>query len=158
MAPAFTKSFVLEILTLKGSIFREEVDSVQFPCTDGQVGILPGRAPLISIIGSGARHAKIIAGQKRTFYIAGGFAQIREQGVTILAEECTPVEELDAEALWDQLQDVKKLPADTDEQYAYREALVAEAQLRFKLAMARTPGGMRRAQAKKLTDEGEQAE
>ena len=120
---------------------------MQFPARDGQVGILPDRAPLIAIIGAGRLSVVPVSGEKRTFFVSDGFVQIRETGTTILAEECTPVENLDAEQLWEDLQKVRKLPADTDQQYAYRNELVTEAQMRFKLAMARTPGGRRRAHA-----------
>ncbi len=150
MSPAFAKSFALEILTPDGSVLREDVSSVQFPARDGQVGILPDRAPLIAIIGAGRLSTVLVSGQKRTFFVSGGFAQVRETGMTILAEECTPVEKLDAEQLWAQLQEVRKLPADTDQQYAYRNELIAEAQMRFKLAMARTPEGLRRAHAEEV--------
>ena len=150
MSPAFGKSFALEILTPDGSICREDVSSVQFPARDGQVGILPDRAPLIAIIGAGRLSAAPVSGEKRTFFVSGGFVQVRETGTAILAEECTPVEKLDAEQLWAQLQEVRKLPADTDEQYAYRSELIAEAQMRFKLAMKRTPGGLRRAHAEEF--------
>ena len=150
MSPAFSKSVTLEILTLTGSVFKEEVSSVQFPAPDGQVGVLPGRAPLIAVIGAGRLSAAPVTGEKRTFFVSGGFAHIREKGMTGLAEECTPVEKLDAEQLWDDLQKVRKLPAETDEQYAYRTELIVEAQMKFKLAMARTPEGLRRSRGEEF--------
>lgn len=77
-----------------------EVYMVVVPGTEGDFGVLPGHAPLVSTIRPGAIQvfpASMNDAPERIF-IDGGFAEVGPQGLTILAESATPVGELDVEA------------------------------------------------------------
>lgn len=73
----------LEILTPQGTVFAREVDMVTLPGQEGEMGILPQHAPLITLIGSG----EIIARrglEEHRFLITGGCAEITQDRVAIL--------------------------------------------------------------------------
>lgn len=90
----------LVIVTPEKTVFDEPVASLRFPLYDGDIGILPGRLPLIGRLGTGELHVKQAEGE-RTFFIDGGFAQVRGGVVTLLTDRAVPVNQLsvtDAEA------------------------------------------------------------
>lgn len=73
----------LEILTPQGTVFAREVDMVTLPGQEGEMGILPQHAPLITLIGSG----EIIARrglEEHRFLITGGCAEVTQERVAIL--------------------------------------------------------------------------
>lgn len=86
----------LEVVTPARAVFKQKVDEVVLPGADGQLGILPDHLPLITALGIGVM---IIKDQDkgRTFFVDGGFAEIRDNIVTVLTEDCQGVDEIDVE-------------------------------------------------------------
>jgi F-type H+-transporting ATPase subunit epsilon len=86
----------LEIVTAEHQIFSGEVDAVIAPGIEGQLGILPHHAPLMTILQSGEL---IIRKDKEDIYMAvtGGFLEVRPDKVIILADACERCEEIDVE-------------------------------------------------------------
>ncbi|MFL2803434.1 MAG: ATP synthase F1 subunit epsilon [Dehalococcoidia bacterium] len=75
----------LEIVTTEEIIFSEEVDIVVAPGSEGQLGILPGHAPLITAIKSGEVLTR--QGSKETVnQVSGGFLEVSGNNVRILAD------------------------------------------------------------------------
>ena len=75
----------LEIVTTEEVIFSEEVDIVVAPGSEGQLGILPGHAPLITSIKSGVvltRHGS----EEKVNNVSGGFLEVSGNNVRILAD------------------------------------------------------------------------
>jgi len=78
----------------------DEVHMVVVPGTEGDFGVLVGHAPFMSTIRPGA--IQVFAEADSTpvrIFIDGGFAEVTETGLTILAEAALPVEELEPEAI-----------------------------------------------------------
>ena len=97
-------------------IMSADVDQVDMPASEGWMGILPNHAPLMTTLAPGVVVAK--DGDKETrIFVRGGFAEISPAGLTILAEEATPTDELDANALAQRIQNAEEDVADakTDE-------------------------------------------
>lgn len=138
------KSFCLEVLTPYGAACRGEVVSVVFPASDGKVGVLPGRGPLVAVIGAGELAVETAEGGQESYYISGGFAHVRDNAMTVLAEECVATDQLDAEQAWDQLEQARRLPAETDQQYALRNQAIDEARTKFSLAQKHRRKTMRK--------------
>ena len=134
MVSSFTKSFRCELLTPTETAYRSDAVSVVFPAVDGSVGVLGGRAPLVAMIGSGRLVVVGPSGSREEFYVAGGFAHVRENRMTILAEECTALKDLDPEKVWDELQSARSAAALTDAEFAAREQAIAAARVKFALA------------------------
>ncbi len=86
-----------EILTLGQRIFTGEVDSVSLPAEGGLMEVLPGHEPLIEALGDGV--VKVRQGDKvDEFAVSGGFAKIRPDKISILAEMAERAESISAEA------------------------------------------------------------
>ena len=89
---------------------------------------------MIAMIGAGTLVAVSTEGEKEVFYISGGFAHVRENEVTILAEECIRQADIDPEQAWEQLQEARMMPTTNDEELAAREQAVLAANAKFTLA------------------------
>lgn len=88
-----------------------EVYMVVVPGTEGDFGVLPGHAPLVSTIRPGAIqvYATSMNDSPERIFIDGGFAEVGANGLTILAESATPVGELDVEGAARQLAEARDL-------------------------------------------------
>src|SRR5262245_35213736 len=77
-------------------VFSEEVDSVQVPGVEGELGILPHHAPLVSLIGVGELRIRK-GGAEEHFAVVGGFLQVRPDKVVVMAETADLASEIDLE-------------------------------------------------------------
>ena len=128
---AIQKTFCFEALTPSGRVCSVDALSVVFPAEDGQVGVLAGRAPLVAMMGVGRMDIETAEGNELHYFIAGGFAHVRENAMTILAEECTPLDALNAEEAWDELQTARKIKPEDEREEAVRRQLVETARVKF---------------------------
>ena len=76
----------------------EKINQAIVPGQDGKVGILTDRAPLLMKLGLGEMRLDLAGGQKRTYYVEGGVAQMKDNKLTILTQEATPAAQIDAAA------------------------------------------------------------
>ena len=86
----------LEIVTPERLAYSDEVDSVQLPGSEGELGVLPHHAPLVSTLGVGELRIRK-AGQEESFAIAGGFLQVRPDKVVVMAELADMASDIDLE-------------------------------------------------------------
>ena len=105
-----------ELVSPERLLVSAEVDQVQVPGANGDFGVLPGHSPFMSTIRPGVVEVHGLEGSNR-FVILGGFADVTPAGLTILAEEAIPVEDLDRADLEKRIQDRREDLADatTDE-------------------------------------------
>lgn len=129
-----SRTFHCNVITPEGSRRSCEARMVMFPGEDGAVGIMADRAPLVAALGSGLLTVVEPDGERNEFYIALGFAHCCENVLTILADECLSVKDIDPEQAWEQIQDARKMPADTDEALEVRDQLLSAARTKFRLA------------------------
>jgi F-type H+-transporting ATPase subunit epsilon len=87
----------LEIVTPERLAYKDDVDEVVCPGTEGELGILPHHAPLLSTLGFGELKIRK-GGQEEYFAIAGGFVQVRPDKVVVIAETADMASEIDLEA------------------------------------------------------------
>nr|AUN35889.1 ATP synthase epsilon chain [uncultured bacterium] len=86
----------LEVATPERQLVREEVSEVQVPGRNGYLGILPGHAALLSMLGTG--FLQYVAGGKRRYLsIQGGFVEVLPDHVRVLANVAERAEEIDVE-------------------------------------------------------------
>ena len=86
----------LEIVTPEKLAFQDEVDSVQLPGSEGELGVLPHHAPLITTLGAG--ELRLRKGSTEEFYaIVGGFLQVLPDEVVVMAETADMASEIDLE-------------------------------------------------------------
>lgn len=67
-------------------VFEGEASAVVAPAWDGQVGILPGHAPMLALLGSGELSVERPGGGGDTFHVAGGVLKVERNTVTLLTE------------------------------------------------------------------------
>ena len=79
-------------------LFNGEVDQVDVPGTEGDFGVLPLHAPFMAAIRTGAITV-FNDGVETKYMIQGGFADVTPDGLTVLAERATLLEDVDAESL-----------------------------------------------------------
>ena len=87
-------SLKLDIVTAERIVYSEEVDEVIAPGTEGQLGILPHHAPLMTILQAGELIVRR-AGHEDTLAISGGFLEVRPDRVIVLADQAERAEEID---------------------------------------------------------------
>lgn len=89
-------SIQLEIVTPEKLAYAETVDSVQLPGIEGELGVLPGHAPLVSMLGVGELRIRK-GGVEESFAIVGGFLQVRPDKIVVMAETADMASEIDLE-------------------------------------------------------------
>jgi F-type H+-transporting ATPase subunit epsilon len=87
---------LLEIVTPERLAFSETVDAVIVPGIEGELGILPHHAPLLSTLGVGELRIRA-RGTEESFAIVGGFVQVRPDKVVVMAETADLASEIDLE-------------------------------------------------------------
>src|SRR5207342_590014 len=87
---------LLEIVTPERLAYSDTVDSVQLPGSEGELGVLPHHAPLVSMLGVGELRIRK-GGAEESFAIAGGFLQVRPDRVVVMAETADLASEIDLE-------------------------------------------------------------
>src|SRR6476620_12700588 len=86
----------LEIVTPERQVYSDTVDSVQLPGSEGELGVLPHHAPLVSTLGVGELRFRK-DGIEESFAIVGGFLQVRPDRVVVLAETADLASDIDLE-------------------------------------------------------------
>lgn len=130
----------LEIVTAEGTVFADDVNEVVAWGIEGQLGILPHHAPLMTMLQPGDLLIKK-DNEEHYLAISGGFLEVRPDKVIILADACERAEEIDierAEAARRRADEILKTrPPDVD-------TAAAEAALRRSLARIKAAEKRRR--------------
>lgn len=89
------ESIELIVVTPERQLLREAVVEVTLPGAEGQLGVLPGHAPLITELGIGELNYRSKSGESGTMAVISGFAEVLGDRVTVLAESAEKPEEID---------------------------------------------------------------
>jgi F-type H+-transporting ATPase subunit epsilon len=89
-----TSTFSLDIVTPERKVFSGQAELAIFPGADGEFGILPHHAAMVSALNPG--EIKVNREQKSEYFaISGGFLEVRDNGVTVVADTAEPAAEID---------------------------------------------------------------
>jgi F-type H+-transporting ATPase subunit epsilon len=116
------------VVTPERAVLDESADFVALPMFDGELGVLPGRAPLIGRLGYGELRVRI-GEHTQHFYVDGGFAQVRANTVTVLTAKAFPASEISAAAAQQALQEALKPATGEALEFALKQQARARAQL-----------------------------
>jgi F-type H+-transporting ATPase subunit epsilon len=123
---------LLEITTAERQVFGEEVDMLIAPGVDGQLGILPRHAPLMTILQPGELTIRK-NGVDTYFAVSGGFLEVLANRVTILADACERSEEISEERAQEAMrraqERISNRPSDMQMQQALASLRRAQARL-----------------------------
>ena len=140
---------MLEIITAERQVFAEEVDMLIAPGIDGQLGILPHHAPLMTVLQPG--ELTIRKGGADTYLaVTGGFLEVLANRVSILADACERSDEIDESRAQAAVQRAQERVAGQSSQVELERALASmrRAQVRLDLVRRRRPrAGQPQAQA-----------
>ena len=99
-------TFHFELVSPEKISFSGEVDQVDVPGAEGDFGVLAGHAPLIALIRPGIM--TVYAGGEQTrLVVLGGFAEVGPDGLTVLADVATSLEDCDRVALQAQIAEME---------------------------------------------------
>lgn len=134
----------LEIVTSERTVFAGEVDMVTVPGGGGVMGILPQHAPVLSTLKPGELRVRI-GGEVQEFAIGGGFIDVHDNHVIILADSAERGDEIDearAEAAIGRAQELLKNPPQNREELMKIENALRRSQVRLKIAQRHSQRGM----------------
>ena len=128
----------LEIVTAERLVHSEDVDSVVAHGIEGELGVLPHHAPLLTLLQPG--ELRVRDGDKEVFLVvSGGFMEVLANKVVVLADAVERVEEIDEaraqEAMRQAQERIQQSPADTDLEQAVAD--LRRSQVRLKSAAHR---------------------
>ena len=100
-------TFHFELVSPEKIAFSGEADQVDVPGAEGDFGVFAGHAPLISLLRPGV--VTVHAGGEQTrLVVLGGFAEVGPDGLTLLADVATSIEDLDRAALQRQIAEMEE--------------------------------------------------
>ena len=131
-------TFHCTLVTPQEKLLDGPVRYASIPAHDGQVGIAPGRAPLLAQLGDGVLRLDFQEGGSRYFFIGGGFAQMKENRLALVADEAVPAEDLVMSRAEQELAEARQIEARGDQ--AIDEKLRALEKARRKIALHQAVG------------------
>lgn len=138
MATAISsRSVQCVVVTPERAVLDEAVDFVVLPMYDGELGVLPGRAPLIGRLGAGELRTTR-GGTVKRYFVDGGFAQVRDDVVSVLTPRALKAEEINTAAANRALEEAQAMPPTPESPDA---RFKAEQRARAQLQIARHQRG-----------------
>jgi F-type H+-transporting ATPase subunit epsilon len=104
-------AFHFDLVSPERMVFSGDVEQVDVPGAEGDFGVLAHHAPLIAMLKPGILTV-FGAGETQRIVVVGGFAEVNEQGLTVLADVAMPVEDFDRSSLESQIKDAEEDVAD----------------------------------------------
>ena len=123
-------TLTFELVSPERILFSGAVDAVVLPATEGDMTVLPGHAPMMTALKTGFLVITDKPGNGRRVLVRGGFADINQRGLTVLAERALPEEEITQEILDHEILQAEMAFDATDDTAAKHAAESAIAQLR----------------------------
>lgn len=114
------RTLMCEIITPERIVYTNEVEMVVAPTVDGEVGILPLHAPLVSALRPGEVRVKWDNEKEiEWFAVAGGYIQVHEDKVIILADHAVVASQIDVERARQALEHARErmasMPSEVDD-------------------------------------------
>lgn len=91
---ATRNTLYVEVVTAERELYSGEADEVNAPGSEGQLGILPRHAPLLTTLKAGLLTFKL-GGAEEPLFVSGGFLEVFDNAVTVLADTAEYAEEID---------------------------------------------------------------
>jgi F-type H+-transporting ATPase subunit epsilon len=125
----------LEIVSAEGEIFSGPARMVFLPGSEGDLGITPRHAPLLTLLKPGEVRVQPPEGEEQSFYVGGGALEVQPKKITVLADTAARARDLDEAAALAAQQRAEEALAGKSDQISQAEALSelarAAAQLRM---------------------------
>lgn len=88
----------LNVVSAEESLFSGSIKSLQITGSEGELGIMPGHAPLLTSLKPGMARIVTNLGEEEIIYLSGGMLEVQPNHVTVLADVAARVDDLDEQA------------------------------------------------------------
>lgn len=95
-------TFHFDLVSPEKLSFSGEVDQVDFPGIEGDIGVLAGHSPMVAALRPGILTITT-GGSQQKIIVLGGLAEVNDKGLTVLADVATSIQEIDRAAFADQI-------------------------------------------------------
>jgi F-type H+-transporting ATPase subunit epsilon len=126
-------TFHISVITPERAVLETDATFAAVPAHDGELGILQNRAPMLYRLGAGLLRADTPEG-KRALFVAGGFAQMVDNRLTILTEVAKQLDQLDRAAAERALAAAQAMTSRSDAEWKARQRALAAARAELRLA------------------------
>lgn len=130
-----------DIVSAEEEIFSGRITSLTVTGTLGELGVLPGHAPLLTGIRPGPVKLKFDNGEEDVFFVSGGFLEVQPNVVTVLADTAVRAEDIDEAAVIEARDAAQRLLQDRTAGFEFS---LAAAQLAEAMARERTLDALRK--------------
>jgi len=124
-----------DIVSAEGEIFSGLAKMIFVPAIQGEIGIAPRHAPLLTMIKSGEVRVQTLDGKEQSFFVGGGALEIQPKKVTVLADTAIRAKDLDEAAALEAKQHAEEVLQGNIDKIEQAEALAelvrAAAQLKM---------------------------
>ncbi|WNC68530.1 F0F1 ATP synthase subunit epsilon [Thalassotalea psychrophila] len=124
----------LDVVSAEESLFSGRIESLQISGSEGELGIMPGHAPLLTALKPGMARIVKQHGGEEVIYLSGGMLEVQPNSVTVLADVAVRGDDLDEQAALDAKQraedHIHNASGDVDYAEVAAELARAVAQLR----------------------------
>ncbi|MGI6416156.1 MAG: ATP synthase F1 subunit epsilon [Thermoguttaceae bacterium] len=121
------------VVTPERTVLDREAWFVALPLYDGELGVAPGRSPMIGRLGCGELRLETGRGAER-YYIEGGFVEVLNDRVSLLTERAIPAASLSELEAGEAVKAARGKPARSPEQMAIRDRAVDQARAQLRIA------------------------
>jgi len=139
------RTLVAQIVTPEKILYTNEVEMVIAPTTGGEIGILPMHAPIVTVLAAGELRVKHSGNQAEWFAISGGYLQVFEDKVIVLADDAEMASNIDVERAKHakelaeaQMAEIKAKPKDQRDDFDECEADLKWCEIQLEVAGKRT--------------------
>jgi len=126
-----SEKVAFELVSPEALVVSDEVDCVVVPSRSGDIGVLPGHAPVIAALRPGTICIFENKAVARRVFVAGGFAEVTAERCTVLAEDAVPFEDISVTDVEQEVGDYRDDVAAATEE---AEKVAAEKKLEMALA------------------------
>ena len=125
----------VDIVSAEGEIFSGPAKMVFAPGSQGELGIAPRHAPLLTLLKAGEVRVQPLEGDEQAFYVGGGVLEVQPRKVTVLADTAARARDLDEAAAQAAKQRAEEALRDSSDKITQAEALaeLARAAAQLKL-------------------------
>ena len=112
----------LDVVSAEKMIFTGRVESLQVSGSEGELGVNPGHAPLLTALKPGTIRIVKQGGEEEVIYVAGGILEVQPSNISVLADVAARAEDLDANAAQEAKRKAEEAIANPGADFDYAEA------------------------------------
>jgi len=125
------------VVTPERTLLDQLAEFIVLPLYDGELGILPGRSPLIGRLGFGELRTRA-DGTVQRYFIDGGFAEVRDDVVTVLTNRAIPAAKIDLSAATQELAQAQALRPSNEFDQAEKDRAISRARAQIHIGSGKS--------------------